>query len=99
MDFTIVEEFKKTLILEGKGYINLQWLSEVCMLYPGVNVSSLWEASVLAPDPSCVKRRLHENSLDLSRGDSTCKCFPTTGISHLECGDGARDEERHLEIG
>lgn len=53
----------------------------------------------IGPDPSCVKRRLHENSLGLSRGHSTCKCFPTTGVSHLECGDEARDEERHLEIG
>lgn len=39
------------------------------MLCPGVNVSSLREASVLPYDPSCVKRRLHENSLGLSRGD------------------------------
>lgn len=69
------------------------------MLCPGVNASSLWEASVLASDPSCVKRRLHENSLGLLRGDSTRKFFPTTGVSYLQSGGGARYKKGHLEMG
>lgn len=68
------------------------------MFHPGVYAASLRESlyclrTPVRPKEGCMKQ------VGISRGNSSYKCFHTTGVLDLKSSKRAREEEGHIEKG